>query len=102
MATMPMPSLPIQIACGGIGDMALHGITLIGVGDGTATGITPITHGIITTIITWIGIIITIIITVTSRRTMWEDDTIHTMLTLIAHRAFIVQRLLHARVAVTV
>lgn len=102
MATMPMPSPPIQIACGGIGDMVLPGITLIGDGDGTAIGIIPITHGIITTIITWIGIIITIIITVTSRRTMWEDDTLHTMPIPTVLRASIAPIYLHVRVTATV
>lgn len=57
MATMPMPSLPIQIACGGIGAMAQYGITRIGVGT-TIIGIIHIMLGILITIL--IGIIPTI------------------------------------------
>lgn len=93
MATMPMPSQHTPTAYGGIGDMARHGITHIGDGDGTTIiGVIHIMLGIIITIHIGITIIISI-------QAMWGEDTIHTMLSQTAHRAFIEQRHLHAPIA---
>ena len=95
MAIMRMSSLHILIACGGIGDMAHLGITRIGIGDGDGTitiGTSHIMLGILITIL--IGITIIII-----SQAMWAVATLRTMLTLTAHRAITVQRLLHAPIA---
>ena len=91
MVIMRMPSLRIPIVCGGIGAMAQYGITRIGIGT-TIIGIIHIMLGILITIL--IGITIIII-----SQAMWAVATLRTMLTLTAHRAITVQRLLHAPIA---